>query len=111
MSQADKPLVWMEGEIKIPPFSGGARIEAGMLLRRLQKGENIGLPHSRPMPGIGSRCHELRIRDETKNWRIFYHISADAVVILEVFNKTTQKTPQAIFDNCKRRLKIYQFIP
>ena len=111
MSQADKPLVWMEGEIKTPPFSGEARIEAGMLLRRLQRGENIGLPHSRPMPGIESRCHELRIRDETKNWRIFYHISADAVVILEVFNKTTQKTPQAIFDNCKRRLKIYQSIP
>jgi hypothetical protein len=37
-----------------------------MLLRRLQKGENIGLPHSRPMLDIGSRCHELRIRDEPK---------------------------------------------
>lgn len=54
MSQADKPLVWMEGEIKTPPFSGEARIEAGMLLRRLQRGENLGLPHSRPMPDIGS---------------------------------------------------------
>src|SRR5271168_5380993 len=72
MSQGNRPLVWMEGEIKTPPFSGEARVEAGMLLRRLQRGENIGLPHSRPMPDIGSRCHELRIRDETKNWRIFY---------------------------------------
>jgi phage-related protein len=110
MSQADKPLVWMEGEIKTPPFSGEARIEAGMLLRRLQKGENIGLPHSRPMPDIGPRCHEPRIRDETKNWRIFYHNSPDALGILEVHNKTTQKTPQAVLENCKRRLKIYESI-
>jgi phage-related protein len=100
----------MEGEIKTPPFSGEARIEAGMLLRRLQRGENIGLPHSRPMPDIGSHCHELRIRDETKNWRIFYHTAADALVILEVHNKTTQKTPQAVLDNCKRRLRIYESI-
>ena len=77
----------MEGEIKTPPFSREARIEAGMLLRRLQQGESLGLPHSRPMPDIGPRCHELRIRDKGKNWRIFYHLSADAVVILDVHNK------------------------
>ena len=110
MSQVDKPLVWMEGEIKTPPFSGGARIEAGVLLRRLQQGEDIGLPHSRPMPGIGPRCHELRIRDESKNWRIFYHLSAEAVVILDVHNKTTRKTPQTVLENSKRRLRLYQSI-
>lgn len=110
MSQADKPLVWMEGEIKTPPFSAGARIEAGVLLRRLQQGENLGLPHSRPMPDIGPRCHELRVRDETKNWRIFYHLASDAVVIIDVHNKTTRKTPEAVLGNCKRRLKLYQSI-
>src|SRR5471032_2350463 len=87
--QTRKPLVWMAGSVKTPPFSLAARIEAGMLLRRLQRGENLGLPHSRPMPDIGSRCHELRVRDETKNWRIFYHHSADVVVILGVYQKTT----------------------
>lgn len=63
MSKADKPLVWLKGEIKTPPFSAPARIEAGVLLRRLQRGESISLPHSRPMPGIGKACHELRIQD------------------------------------------------
>ncbi len=94
MSQVDKPLVWMEGEIKTPPFSGDARIEAGMLLRRLQRGENIGLA-AIPVPcrTLDRVANELRVRDETKNWRIFYHNSADALVILEVHNKTTQKTP------------------
>ena len=111
MSQPDKPLVWIEGSIKTPPFSAEARIEAGMLLRRLQHGENFGLPHSRPMPGIGSRCHELRIRDKNKNWRIFYHLASDAVVILDLHNKTTRETPEAVLDNCWRRLKSYLSVP
>lgn len=34
-----KPLVWLKGEVKTPPFSAAARIEAGFLLRRLQQGE------------------------------------------------------------------------
>jgi phage-related protein len=100
----------MAGEIKSPPFSGEARIEAGMLLRRLQQGENLGLPHSRPMPDVGPRCHELRVRDEDKNWRIFYHLSAEAVAILDVLNKTTKTTPQAVLENCKRRLKLFQSV-
>ena len=49
----DKPLAWLHGEIKTPPFSREARIEAGVLLRRIQQGEALGLPHSRPMFSIG----------------------------------------------------------
>ena len=72
----NKPLVWLRGEVKTPPFSA----EAGFLLRRLQKDESLGLPHSRPMPSIGSQCHELRINDENQTWRIVYHVAKDAVV-------------------------------
>jgi phage-related protein len=111
MPQDDKPLVWMEGEIKTPPFSTEARIEAGVLLRRLQQGESLGPPHSRPMPGIGQRCHELRVRDEEKSWRIFYYIALDAIVILAVHSKTSRKTPRAVIKNCQRRLKLYHSIP
>lgn len=39
--QQAKPLVWLQGEIKTPPFSYEARIEAGVLLRRLQRGESL----------------------------------------------------------------------
>ncbi len=46
MAAEDKPLVWLRGEVKTPPFSFGARIEAGVLLRRLQRGENLSLPHA-----------------------------------------------------------------
>lgn len=103
----DKPLVWLHGEIKTPPFSLEARIEAGMLLRRLQGGESIGLPHSRPMPLIGKRCHELRIHDEDVTWRIVYRTDADAIVIGEVFPKKTGRTPKKVIDVCKRRFKKY----
>jgi phage-related protein len=80
---ADKPLVWLEGEVKTPPFSNQARLEAGLLLRRLQQGQGLSLPHSRPMPAIGRQCHELRIGDRDQTWRIAYH----------VFSKKTQATP------------------
>lgn len=107
MSGDVKPVVWLEGEIKTPPFSREARIEAGTLLRRVQCGERIGLPHSRPMPSIGRRCHELRIRDEDVTWRIVYRLDSDAIIIGEVFPKKTSKTPKQVIDTCKRRFKRY----
>jgi phage-related protein len=107
VTSADKPLVWLEGEIKTPPFSPAARLEAGYLLRRLQRGETLGMPHSRPLPSIGARCHELRINDERMTWRIIYRIDSDAIVILEVFSKKSRTTPKAIIDVCKRRLREY----
>lgn len=72
MSDKDKSLVWMHGEVKTPPFSVDARIKAGFLLRRLQKGELLEMPDSRPMPSVGKNCHELRISDRNKIWRIIY---------------------------------------
>src|SRR5882672_9351363 len=108
MAADDKPLVWLRGEVKTPPFGSAARIEAGVLLRRLQRGENLSLPHSRPMPSIGSRCHELRIQDEAKSWRIIYGIETDAIVILEVFRKTAKQTPPRLIANSKRRLKQFE---
>ena len=108
MESEGKPLAWLQGEIKTPPFTAEARIEAGILLRRLQAGESLGLPHSRPMPAIGMHVHELRIPDATKTWRIFYHIADEAIVILEVMEKKTQQTPKAVIETCQRRLRRYQ---
>mgnify|MGYP001561321605 CR=1 FL=1 len=104
---AGKPIVWLRGEVKTPPFSQEARIEAGYLLRLLQRGETLGLPHSRPMPAIGPRCHELRINDAAATFRIMYRADPDAVVILEVFSKKTTRTPKPVIAVCKRRLREY----
>jgi phage-related protein len=59
------------------------------------------------MPDIGRRCHELRIQDEKVTWRIMYRNDADAIVILEVFAKKTNKTPKQVIDVCQKRLRLY----
>ena len=107
MSRGDKSLVWLHGEIKTPPLSSRGRLLAGLYLRRLQHGEMLAMPQSRPMPAIGARCHELRIPDDERSWRIFYRIDDDAIVILGVEPKTTSKTPKKTIDSCKRRLASY----
>jgi len=107
---ADKPLVWLHGEARTPPLTAAARLEAGVLLRRLQRGESLGLPHSRPLPVVGRRCHELRITDDDATWRIVYRTDAEAIVIAEVFAKKTPATPKAVIAACKRRLASYDAI-
>ena len=107
MAEADKPLAWLHGEIKTPPFSKSARIEAEISLRRLQRGEKLGLPLSRPMPTTGPRCHELRIQDADVTWRIIYRLDKDAVIIAEVFAKKTKATPASVIETCRRRLRDY----
>ena len=81
-----------------------------MLLRRLQHGEVLGLPQSRPMPAVGRRCHEQRIIDADVTWRLVHRIDADAIVVAEVFAKKTQVTPKSVMDACKRRLRAYDAI-
>jgi phage-related protein len=102
-----KPLVWLRGDVKTPPFSSRARAEAGYLLRLLQEGEHLTLPQSRPMPVIGTNCHELRVVDENVTWRILYGLTSDAVVILEVVEKKTRTTPRHVLDSARRRWKQY----
>jgi phage-related protein len=84
LAATDKPLIWLEGEVK-----------------------SFGLPLSRPMPVLGARCHELRINDEGVTWRIMYRADVDAIVILDVFAKKTQATPKSVIDACKRRQRRY----
>jgi phage-related protein len=103
----DKPLLWLRGEVKTPPFSTNARLETGVLLRRLQAGDTLTLPQSRPMPLIGKRCYELRIRDRGHNWRLVYRVDADAIVIADVFDKKTPQTPPSVINQCRLRLDQY----
>ncbi len=107
MGPKDKPIVWMRGQISTPPFSQSARLQAGFLLRLLQQGQMVAMPHSRPMPTIAKRCHELRIPGGDVSWRIIYRIDTDAIVIAEVFRKKTGKTPKNVIETCRARLREY----
>jgi len=65
------------------------------------------MPLSRPMPDIGSGCHELRVRDGDTNWRIIYRVDDQAILIVDAFKKKSAATPKRVIDTCKRRLSAY----
>jgi hypothetical protein len=91
----DKPLAWLAGEIKTPPLSTEARLEAGVLLRRLQRGESLSMPESRPMPSIGPRCHELRIDDveHKREWRVMYYVGRCGFRTMSITDSGTSRSP------------------
>jgi phage-related protein len=103
-----KPLRWLHGEAKTPPMSHEARREIGFLLRELQEGVQLGMPHSRPMTVIGAGCHELRVNDVNKTWRVVYQVTREAIVIVDVFDKKTNQTPQTVIAACRQRLQRYK---
>jgi phage-related protein len=80
-----------------------------LLLRKLQRGETLSMPESRPMPSIGPRCHELRIADheQSRTWRIIYRLDADAIVVVDAFAKKARATPTAAIRRASHRLQRY----
>ncbi|MBD3367139.1 MAG: type II toxin-antitoxin system RelE/ParE family toxin [Candidatus Eisenbacteria bacterium] len=107
MTADRKPVLWVHGELKSPPISSLARVQAGYLIGLLQEGVSLSMPLSRPMSDIGSSCHELRIRDGNTSWRIIYRVDEEAILIVDVFKKKSAATPKRVIDTCKRRLKAY----
>jgi len=103
-----KPVRLLHGEIKTPPLSLGARREIGFLLRKLQEGLSLSLPASRPMPEIESGCHELRVGDGANEWRLVYSVEPDAILVLEVFRKSTRQTPPKVKETCRKRVREYR---
>jgi phage-related protein len=73
----------------------------------LQEGIVLGMPQAKPLPDVGARCGALRVRDAEHNWRIMYRIDTDAVLILDVYCKKTQKIPNEVIERRKKRLKQY----
>lgn len=102
-----RPVVWLRGRVKTPPFTPSGRIEAGLLLGLLQAGARLSMPHSRPLPTIGPRCSELRVRDAEHNWRFVYRLDEDAVIVVDVFAKKSQRLPDEIVRQCRARLRAY----
>lgn len=66
------------------------------------------MPHSRPMPEIGRRCHELRIVNGEHTWRIIYRLDPDAIVIVEVLSKKTRKTPPHVIEDLSFVFSVFR---
>jgi phage-related protein len=95
----------------IRSFPSDVRRELGKAIFDLQKGERLGMPTSRHMPDVGPGVEELRIKDRSGAYRVFYYTRlADAVWIIHAFQKKTEKTAKADVEIGKKRLRelIYE---
>jgi len=48
------------------------------------------------------------VKDAAGEWRLIFVLTADAIVVLDVFKKTTRETPQRTLEQCRRRLEQYR---
>jgi phage-related protein len=56
----------------IRDFPEDVRRELGKVILDLQKGEKLSMPLSRPMASVASGVEELRVRDRSGAYRVFY---------------------------------------
>lgn len=90
----------------IRDFPENLRREFGKVIFDLQKGEKLSMPLSRPMPSVARGVEELRIKDRSGAYRVFYYTRlADSVLIFHAFSKKTQKTPPHEIALAQKRLK------
>ncbi len=82
-----------------------ARVKLGSALMALQRGFRLGMPISRPMPMVGAGVAELRLRDATGQFRVFYISRSTAgILVLRAFQKKARSTPKQEIDLAKQRL-------
>jgi phage-related protein len=87
-------------------FPKEARTRLGRGLFRLQMGEQIGMPNSRPMPAVAAGVSELRVKAEDGAFRAFYYTaSSQGVLVFHAFVKKTQRTPPLELELARKRLK------
>ena len=90
----------------IRTFPEDVRREFGKVIFDLQKGEKLSMPLSRSMASVASGVEELRVRDRSGAYRVFYYVKlADSVLIFHAFLKKTQKTPPHEMVLAQKRLK------
>jgi phage-related protein len=99
-----KRLYWVgRSREDLRDFPEDARREAGHQLHQVQLGLEPG--DYRPMPSVGSGVMEIRIHTATEH-RVFYVAKfSNAVFVLHVFEKKTQKTPKKDIELGQERLK------
>ena len=82
------------------------RIQIAELLNLLASGESLGMPVSRPMPSIAPSVHELRVKDSSGQYRVFYFTKEkEAILVFHFFKKKTQATPKKELEIAKKRLR------
>lgn len=70
------------------------RKRIGAAIWDLQLGRILRMPQSRPLSATQAGIHELRLHDESGQYRVFYCVRPErGVLILSAFMKRTRRTP------------------
>ena len=90
---------------QIRDFPLKARSDAGAELRRVQRG--LEPMDWKPMKSVGVGVREIRVRDASGVFRVIYVLDkAEAIFVLNAFQKKTQKTPKRELALAKLRLQL-----
>jgi phage-related protein len=82
------------------------RKEVGKLILGLQLGASYTMPIARPMPSIVRGAEELRIKDASGSYRVFYLAKfMNVLIVFHAFKKKSQKTPLKEIETGRKRLK------
>lgn len=102
-----KEAIWHPNAIEeIRRFPNQVKKNLGYLIYKLQIGEVITAPKSKPFKSIEVGVSELRIKDSSGAYRVFYFFKTQkGVMIIHAFKKKTQKTPKKEIDKAKNNLK------
>jgi len=91
---------------EIERLDPSVRVRIAELLDLIAHGESLGMPLSRPMPVIATGVHELRVKDASGQYRVFYYTKVkNLILVFHCFNKKTQATPKKELELAKKRLK------
>lgn len=105
MPDQPKPLDWTGTSLAdARALPDGARQEVGYQLGRVQEGRT---PEDfKPMKTVGPGVFEVRVRDDGRAFRSFYVARfEEAVYVLHVFEKKSQRTAQADVDLGRTRYR------
>lgn len=92
--------------LTIREFPDEVRREIGQAIFELQKGNQLSMPLAKPMPSVEHGVEELRVKDKSGAFRVFYFTRlVDRIIIFHAFQKKTQKTPKYEIEVGRKRLK------
>ena len=100
-----KQVKWLgDSRERIRDFHDVLRHEAGYQLERAQAGKE---PKDwKPMPSVGIGVNEIRVRDDSGAFRVIYVAKfAEAVYVLDAFQKKSRKTQKSDLDVARKRFR------
>lgn len=103
-----KSLVFLGNTLdRLRSFPKGVRADVGKQLEKVQKG---GRPEDwKPMPSIGRGVEECRTWDESGTYRTIYVARFEqAIYVLHMFQKKSQKTSEKDRGLARKRLKAIE---